>query len=148
MSGDNGHGHLVRVDPGGNNSGALTAFAPPVVVAYEPRPRDWALFDAWCRLHAEGKPATQVNLAHLVGISRQAVSYRFRQPGFGLWWQQQMRQLSERYWREAVVAQAKRAASDLEAFKVLLPLFEPTAAPAPAGGGGGTNNGFVVHVHG
>lgn len=122
-----------------------------VTPQFVPTARDWAMFDAWCRLRSEKKPTTQANIAHLMGITQQAVSLRWRRDGFGAWWNEEMRRLQVRAWEMAKAAQAMKAADDLEVFKALIPIFEPQAVAALGVGGAKAGalaaNSFEVHIH-
>ena len=142
MSRSNGNGHkpdaLARVKK-------LTSSA---VKPFEPTSRDWDILSAWLTLREERKRASWRNLAHLAGCSHTLIGDRFKDGGFAAWWKAAMFELAHsRYWPEAKVATAIRAADDLEAFKTLIPIMEPQAAqpgvnPAPQ------QNAFVVNVHG
>jgi hypothetical protein len=155
MSGTNGNGN--------NGHGTLPAVVEPLSQAiaqapapvYTPTVKDWALLDAFSQLKSERKPATQRNLAFMLGIKQPTLCVRLRKlaatPGWQDWWIAEMRALVRAKWAEAVASQAMRAADDLETFRALAPYLEPArenfvagpSAPRPDQ----TNNGFVVHIH-
>ena len=137
-NGSNGKGQLAKAQ-------ALTTVD---AARFMPTGNDWAVFDAYLSLQAERKPRTLRNIAHLAGITHQAVALKFRRPDWLAWWQGEMQRRFASKWAGAMLSQATKAEDDLQAFKAVADvLYQQREQNAPAGQQA-TNNGVVLHIHG
>lgn len=146
-NGSNGNGSqpAALVPTNGNGAAVTSGDARP----FQPGPRDWAILEAWIDLYAEKKPTSLANIGHLCGITKQSVHKRTRKPGFQAWWGQELRTRQRLAWNETMLKRIIRAADDSESFRLLLPIMEPQAVPAPSLPGqlAPQQQAFVVNIH-